>query len=250
MGAACARDEERKRCAESTARPQRHELQERVASRPNNPLRATSSTRTSLWFDGGSAGSSCSLSKRLSGLRTAGAGRPQFWLNQAVQARDAVAFGPLPALELESRDARVMHASPREQTDRNGKTLQIAGFSVSRPLSRILLTVTIHLGRRFPGGSSGAPGSSAGHLVAEPASPCTGRGLASRRVATTLVGSYPTFSPLPPSVSGDPLEGGLLSVPLSVGFRRLGFPQRPALRCPDFPRAPEGPRSPGLRGEL
>jgi hypothetical protein len=34
-----AADEERKRCAESTARPQRHELQERVASRPNNPLR-------------------------------------------------------------------------------------------------------------------------------------------------------------------------------------------------------------------
>src|SRR6185312_10261218 len=32
--------------------------------------------------------------------------------------------------------------------------------------------------------------------------------------------------------------GGLLSVPLSIGFRRLGFPQRPALRCPDFPRAP------------
>jgi hypothetical protein len=58
-----APDEERKRCAKSTARPQRHELQERVASRPNNPLRATSSTRTSLWFDGGSAGSSCSLSK-------------------------------------------------------------------------------------------------------------------------------------------------------------------------------------------
>ena len=33
----------------------------------------------------------------------------------------------------------------------------------------------------------------------EPASPCTGRGLASRRVTTTLVGSYPTFSPLPPA---------------------------------------------------
>src|SRR5215211_9089304 len=44
--------------------------------------------------------------------------------------------------------------------------------------------------------------------------------------------------------------GGLLSVPLSVGFRRLGFPQRPALRCPDFPRAPEGPRSPGLHVEF
>ena len=36
--------------------------------------------------------------------------------------------------------------------------------------------------------------------------------------------------------------GGLLSVPLSVGFRRLGFPQRPALRCPDFPRTPESAR--------
>ena len=38
-------------------------------------------------------------------------------------------------------------------------------------------------------------------------------------------------------VSGESCAGGgLLSVPLSVGFRRLGFPQRPALRCPDFPR--------------
>jgi len=39
-------------------------------------------------------------------------------------------------------------------------------------------------------------------------------------------------------------------VPLSIGFRRLGFPQRPALRCPDFPRAHRRsgrPRSPGLR---
>ena len=36
--------------------------------------------------------------------------------------------------------------------------------------------------------------------------------------------------------------GGLLSVPLSVGFRRLGFPQRPALRCPDFPRTAEAAR--------
>src|SRR5207244_11124156 len=44
--------------------------------------------------------------------------------------------------------------------------------------------------------------------------------------------------------------GGLLSVPLSVGFRRLGFPQRPALWCPDFPRAANGPRSPGLHAGL
>src|SRR6266508_578227 len=44
--------------------------------------------------------------------------------------------------------------------------------------------------------------------------------------------------------------GGLLSVPLSIGFRRLGFPQRPALRCPDFPRAANGSRSPGLQSQL
>src|SRR5213079_627949 len=67
---------------------------------------------------------------------------------------------------------------------------------------RILSWVAIHLGRRFPGGSSGVPGPWAGHLVAGPVSPCTGRGLASRRVTTTLVGSYPTVSPLPSGVSG------------------------------------------------
>src|SRR3954447_7553740 len=35
--------------------------------------------------------------------------------------------------------------------------------------------------------------------------------------------------------------------------RRLSPPpsrERPALRCPDFPRTPEGPRSPGLRAEF
>ena len=61
--------------------------------------------------------------------------------------------------------------------------------------------------------------------------------MASRRVTTTLVGSYPTVSPLPPaSPERDVRRWRLLSVPLSVGFRRLGFPQRPALWCPDFPR--------------
>src|SRR5438270_679108 len=41
--------------------------------------------------------------------------------------------------------------------------------------------------------------------------------------------------------------GGLLSVPLSVGFRRLGSPQRPALRCPDFPRATRARGHPACR---
>ena len=103
----------------------------------------------------------------------------------------------------------------------------------SRPVSRILSWMAIHLGRRFPGGSSGVPGPRRAASTG-PASPCTGRGLASHRVTTMLVGSYPTVSPLP--ASSRALPGGLLSVPLSVGFRRLGFPQRPALRCPDFPR--------------
>ena len=40
-----------------------------------------------------------------------------------------------------------------------------AGLFVSRPVSRILSRVTIPLGRPFPADSSGAPGSSAGHVV-------------------------------------------------------------------------------------
>ena len=34
--------------------------------------------------------------------------------------------------------------------------------------------------------------------------------------------------------------GGLLSVALSLGFPPLVVIQHPALRCPDFPPAPEG----------
>src|SRR6187455_690091 len=97
--------------------------------------------------------------------------------------------------------------------------------------------MAIHLGRRFPGGSSGVPGPSAGRV--------NGTCFALHRTGfgkpavspRPLVGSYPTLSPLPVVTTG-----GLLSVPLSVGFRRLGFPQRPALRCPDFPRTAEAAR--------
>ncbi len=117
----------------------------------------------------------------------------------------------------------------REQAYAQNRNPRVCGGFRSRPVSRILSRVTILL--------CGLPGSSAGRVDGA-CSPCTGRGLASRRVATALVGSYPTLSPLP---SASPercfAAGGLLSVPLSVGFRRLGSPQRPALRCPDFPRA-------------
>ena len=58
-----------------------------------------------------------------------------------------------------------------------------------------------------------------------------------------LVGSYPTVSPLPAPSSGlvQPRRRPLAvcsSVALSLGFPRLDVIQRPALRCPDFPRRP------------
>ena len=117
----------------------------------------------------------------------------------------------------------------------NGKA-PFPGLFGSRPVSRILSWVTISLGRPLPVGSSGVPGSSAGSVIGtcftlhrtgfgEP--PCHhGAG-----------GLLPHPFTLTAGVSGEFVAGsGLLSVPLSVGFRRLGFPQRPALRCPDFPR--------------
>src|SRR5438105_11016721 len=61
-----------------------------------------------------------------------------------------------------------------------------------------------------------------------------------------LVGSYPTVSPLP---SASPEMRCRRSV-FCATFRRLSPPpsrERPALRCPDFPRRPKPPRSPGLQ---
>src|SRR5207249_11296545 len=85
-------------------------------------------------------------------------------------------------------------------------------------------------------GSSGVPGSSAGRVVGT----CftlhrTGFGEPPCR--HDAGGLLPHPFTLTAGVSGESFAGGgFLSVPLSVGFRRLGFPQRPALRCPDFPR--------------
>ena len=115
---------------------------------------------------------------------------------------------------------------PRRRGPRAGEA-PLAGLLLSRPVSRILSRVTIHLVQ--------LPGPSAGRLNGT-CSPCTGRGLASRRVATTLVGSYPTVSPLP---AASP-ETRRRRFAFCATFRRLSPPgsrQRPALRCPDFPRA-------------
>ncbi len=52
----------------------------------------------------------------------------------------------------------------------------------------------------------------------------------------SLVGSYPTVSPLP-VLAWWPTIGGLFSVALSVGSPRLGVTQHRALWSPDFPQA-------------
>jgi len=66
----------------------------------------------------------------------------------------------------------------------------------------------------------------------------------------TLVGSYPTFSPLPRRRHEGAAFGGVFSVPLSVGFRRLGLTPAP---CPSVSGLSSsracGPRPPGLRHE-
>src|SRR5205085_8027829 len=62
----------------------------------------------------------------------------------------------------------------------------------------------------------------------EPASPCTGRGLASRRVTTALVGSYPTFSPLPSTSR----EIRRRRSPFCATFRRLSPPGVSPAFCP------------------
>src|SRR5262245_7924614 len=107
----------------------------------------------------------------------------------------------------------------------------LAGLLRSRPVSRILSRVTISLG--------GVPGSSAGRV--------TGACFTLHRTGfgepavspRPLVGSYPTVSPLPASISRDRRS------PFCSTFRRLSPPRspvRPALRCPDFPRVRLGTR--------
>jgi hypothetical protein len=71
-------------------------------------------------------------------------------------------------------------------------------------------------------------------LERSPIWPCTGRGLPSRPVARTAGELLPHRFTL--ARTSEEAVGGLLSVALSLGFPRLDVIQRPALRCPDFPR--------------
>ena len=101
------------------------------------------------------------------------------------------------------------------------------GASGSRPVSRILSRVTISLGRRLPAARAAYPAPRRA-ASSEPASPCTGRGLASRRVTTALVGSYPTVSPLPPASP----ESRRRRSPFCATFRRLSPPGVSPASCP------------------
>ena len=84
-------------------------------------------------------------------------------------------------------------------------------------------------------------------LKHSPIWPCTGRGLPSRPVTRTAGELLPHRFTL--TRTSEEAAGGLLSVALSLGFPRLAVSQRPALRCPDFPRrVPRGLRTAARRG--
>ncbi len=83
--------------------------------------------------------------------------RPQLWLNHAGPRHLSCRFATVHA-------SPVHHAREQKLASKIEETPANEGLSVSRPVSRILSWMAIHLGPRFPGGSSGAPGPSAGHL--------------------------------------------------------------------------------------
>src|SRR3954447_22624691 len=128
----------------------------------------------------------------------------------------------------------------RHHFDRPNRNPCICRGFLSRPVSRILSEVTIPLGG-YPG-----PGRAASWRALF-ALHRTGVSEPPRRRGRWWA-LPPPFHPYRRRLRRC-VGGGLLSVPLSVGFRRLALRQRPALRCPDFPRAARSrPRSPGLHG--
>src|SRR3954471_21468369 len=97
----------------------------------------------------------------------------------------------------------------------NRRAPLVAGLFRSRPVSRILSRMTIRL--------CGLPGSSAGRLITEPVR------LAPDGVWLAAVSPRRWWALTPPfhpylQRLRRIAAGGLLSVPLSVGFRRLGRP--------------------------
>src|SRR6266508_2261793 len=115
------------------------------------------------------------------------------------------------------------------------------GFSLSRPLSRILSRVTIHL-CSYP-----APRRAASAEPVRLAPDGVWLAAVSPRRWWALT---PPFHPYRRHLRRY-AAGGLLSVPLSVGFRRLGRPSVLPCGVRTFLEAPRGaPRSPGLQAQL
>ena len=115
------------------------------------------------------------------------------------------------------------------------------GPSCSWPVSRILSWTAIHLACRLRrrAGPKG-PAAYLG-LGGQRQRPC----LALHRVGFAWPTRHRVAGALLPhlfNLAGDGTHvqfrrlGGLFSVALSRGFPRVGFPDHPALRCPDFPR--------------
>src|SRR5215470_14579961 len=93
------------------------------------------------------------------------------------------------------------------------------------------------------------PGSSAGHVCGA-CSPCTGRGLTSRPCRQGRWWALtPPFHPYRPRLRRS-ATGGLFSVSLSVGFRRLSIESALPCGVRTFLDAETAPRSPGLQAGL
>ena len=114
---------------------------------------------------------------------------------------------------------------------------------VSRVLYRASVALRaasiIPLGRPLPDASCSLPGGSGGPPSRAFRRIASLRGLApgvvyrAAPVTGRAVGSYPTFSPLPPGAFAR--GGGLFSVALSSGLLPPGVTRHPALRSSDFP---------------
>src|SRR5829696_1673916 len=115
------------------------------------------------------------------------------------------------------------------------------GPSGSRPVSRILSWTVIHLPPLESGDGPCGPAAYLG-LGGQRRRPC----LALHRVGFAWPARHRAAGALLPhlfTLAADELSRGppgrrFVSVALSRGFPRVGFPDHPALRCPDFPRTP------------
>ena len=103
------------------------------------------------------------------------------------------------------------------------------------PISRVLSRTIIYLVCTLPCSSSHATRTQAGPAHRVPICACSGWGLPSRRVATTLVVSYTTVSAFPFTHKAQ--VGVFFSAALSVGSLRPAVSRHPALWSPDFPHA-------------